>query len=73
MLLYEGGKGKLRELSASQDRDRRRDMQGVNAWGKRGVLVHRMGDLPATIFSGEMFDQNGAAIIPNKQEDLGRH
>ncbi len=70
VLLYEGGKGKLRELSASQDRDRRRDMQGVNAWGKWGVLVHRMGDLPATLFTGDMFDQNGAAMIPIKDEYL---
>jgi len=64
VLLWEEGNGRLRELTAAQDRDRRTDMRGVNAWGKRGVLVHRMGNLPVTAYTGELFDQNGAAIIP---------
>jgi len=45
-------------------------VRGLDCRGKRGVLVHRMGDLPATLFTGEMFDQNGAAIIPGKEENL---
>jgi hypothetical protein len=45
-------------------------IRGLDCRGKRGILVHRMGDLPATLFTGEMFDQNGAAIIPAKNENL---
>jgi len=45
-------------------------IRGLDCRGKRGILVHRMGDLPATLFTGEMFDQNGAAIIPAKDENL---
>lgn len=45
-------------------------VRGLDCRGKRGVLVHRMGDLPATLFTGEMFDQNGAAIIPSNEGNL---
>lgn len=45
-------------------------IRGLNCQGNRGVLVHRMGELPVTLFSGEMFDQNGAAIIPIEEKNL---
>lgn len=57
VLLWEGGKG---ELSRS---DRAR-VQGLSALGRRGVAVRQMGALAATLSSGELHDNNVAAIIP---------
>ncbi len=63
ILFWEDGNGALVADDGSA-------VRGLDCRGKRGVLVHRMGDLPATLFTGEMFDQNGAAIIPVKDECL---
>jgi hypothetical protein len=63
ILLWEDGRGALVAEDGCA-------VRGLNCRGKRGVLVHRMGDLPATLFTGEMFDQNGAAIVPGEDENL---
>jgi len=63
ILLWEDGRGALAAEDGSA-------IRGLDCLGKRGVLVHRMGDLPATLFTGEIFDQNGAAVIPLKEENL---
>jgi hypothetical protein len=63
LLFWEDGRGAL----AAEDGCA---IRGLDCRGKRGVLVHRMGDLPATLFTGEIFDQNGAAVIPLKEEYL---
>jgi hypothetical protein len=44
-------------------------LRGQQAWGKRGVVVRQMRHLPCTLYTGEWFDTNCAAIIP-KSEDL---
>ena len=46
----------------------RKDGQG--AWGKRGVLVKQMGELCCSLYYGESFDNNNAAIVPSAEEDL---
>ena len=43
---------------------------GSQFWGRRGVVVHRMGSLPATIYTGEIFEQNGGVIIPRQEDQL---
>jgi hypothetical protein len=63
ILLWEDGRGAL----VSEDGCA---IRGLDCRGKRGVLVHRMGDLPVTLFTGEMFDQNGAALIPFNEVNL---
>lgn len=63
ILLWEDGRGTL----VSDDGCA---IRGLDCRGKRGVLVHRMGDLPVTLFTGEIFDQNGAALIPSKEANL---
>jgi len=63
ILLWEDGRGALVAEDGCA-------VRGLDCRGKRGVLVHRMGDLPATIFTGEMFDQNGAAVIPCNDKNL---
>lgn len=39
-------------------------VKGRQAWGHQGITVTQMGRLPATLFEGDMFDENAAAIIP---------
>lgn len=53
-----GGKGMLRP--------------GVNnkAYGKSGVAVSLMQNLPVTIYLGDVYDNNTGAIIPYKSENL---
>jgi hypothetical protein len=70
VLLYESGKGSLRAFAKAQDRDRRRDLQGVHAWGKWGVAVSCTGPLAVSLYTGGKFDTNVAAIIPHRVEDL---
>jgi hypothetical protein len=45
-------------------------IRGNTAWGKRGVSVSRVAGLSATIYTGELFDDNAAILIPNNPEDL---
>ena len=65
VVLFENGAGQLREFNASQERDRRRDVQGTQAWGKKGISINQM-HFGATLYSGEKFDENAAAVIPNE-------
>ena len=46
------------------------DQRGNQAWGKKGVFVSRMGSLPSTIYLGDLFDQNGAVILPDDFSDV---
>lgn len=57
ILFWEGGVGSLARSPGAR-------LQGQEAWGRRGVLVSQMGDLFATLYTGEHFDSNAAAIIP---------
>ena len=47
-----------------------RRIAGLNCLGRTGVLVHRMNQLPVTIYTGEIFDQNGAVILTKNEKDL---
>jgi len=42
----------------------------ASAIGKKGIAVHRMAMLRPTLFTGEILDQNAAAIIPTRIELL---
>ncbi|MDQ0615250.1 hypothetical protein QF046_002891 [Microbacterium sp. W4I4] len=60
---WENGRGAL----ANSDQAR---IQGLAALGKRGIAVSQMGALPVTLYTGELFDNNTAVIMPHNQEDL---
>lgn len=70
VVLYENGSGRMRKLAAAQERDRVRDKQGINAWRYNGVAICLMGTLTATLYAGNKFDNNIAAIVPFDQKDL---
>jgi hypothetical protein len=63
VVLWEQGKGVL-----SQSKQAR--VQGTEAWGKHGVAVSQMRELPVTLYTGELFDNNTAVIIPKNPENL---
>jgi hypothetical protein len=70
IILFEEGRGRLRQAAAGQERDRRRDMQGVNAWGRAGIAVSLMRDLPVTRYTGERFDTNVSALVPTDPKHI---
>lgn len=45
-------------------------LRGEFAWGKNGVVVSQIGNLPSAIYSGNIFDTNCAIICPVKEEHL---
>ena len=45
-------------------------VKGYAAWGKRGVVVNMMGQLPASLYSGEKFDISCTPIVPHDSDHL---
>jgi hypothetical protein len=73
VLLWEDGKGQLAEYQALLAETVYASggwKQGWQAWGKFGVRVSQMGELPVTLHSGSHFDNNCAVIVPKKSDYL---
>lgn len=71
-LLWEGDNGSLRQyvtekLGASAVGSW---IRGKDAWGKEGVAVTLMQDLPTADYFGDLFDDNVAVLIPRNPSDL---
>lgn len=60
VLRWDGGAGELAESDGCY-------IKGREAWGKKGVAIRHMRELPATLYSGDLYDQNSAAIIPKDE------
>jgi hypothetical protein len=45
-------------------------LRGGAAWNKEGVAVSQMAGLSCSLYSGDLFDENTAAVIPKRLEDL---
>jgi len=43
---------------------------GKPFWGRRGVVVGLMGNVDSSLYTGEPFDSNSSAIVPNDQKHL---
>lgn len=67
-MIHYGGRESVVDWSC-EGRDFAR-LQGMRAWDRAGVAVKLMGQTPATIYSGDIFDSNVAPIIPLKDEIL---
>jgi len=63
ILRWANGMGAIRELPGAR-------MDGIPAWGKIGVLVTQMRQLPVTMYLGQAFDNNTAAIQPKDPKHL---
>ena len=66
ILRWDGGEGSLR-ISADLGLA---SLQGRAAWGKTGVSVSLMGNLPATLYSGDRYDMNCGVIWPHDGNDM---
>lgn len=71
ILKWEDGHGELWEfgrenVAALHNVDRR----GEEAWGKSGVAIAQMRDLPATLYTGQHFDTSTAVLVPRTPKDL---
>ncbi|MEI8172091.1 MAG: DNA methyltransferase [Deltaproteobacteria bacterium] len=63
ILYWQNGKGVL--ALSSQAR-----IQGLSGWLRKGIAISQMNQLPATLYTGESFDNNVAAIVLNSETDL---
>ena len=43
---------------------------GGEAWGKTGVSISEMRDMPCTLFTGQQYDNTAHAVIPKQSSDL---
>lgn len=66
VLLWENGSGALREAAASEGAT----IAGQLAWGQRGVAVGKTGALPCTLYTGEIYENVCAVIIPKSPQHL---
>lgn len=57
VLFWEDGLGELGRSPSAR-------IQGLSAWGKRGVAISQMCGLPVTRYTGEAWDNNTAVILP---------
>ncbi len=72
VLLWESGQGQLHSYVAERlgPDGIGAWIRGDEAWGRRGIAIGQMTSLPCTLYSGELFDENTAAVIPKKEEEL---
>lgn len=63
LLRWDDGQRAINELLGA-----RKD--GIAAWGKKGVVISQMGDMPASFYIGSSFDNNTAVITPNDSNNL---
>jgi hypothetical protein len=40
-------------------------IRGRSAWGQKGIVISQMRDLEATLYTGSLFDNNAAVIVPH--------
>jgi very-short-patch-repair endonuclease len=63
--------GHLRELKEiRRERLHDSDQRGNQAWGKHGIAISQMRELPASRFVGNKFDSNIAVVLPKREEDI---
>lgn len=63
IVFWESGKGYLSQSSQAR-------IQGQAAWGKQGIAVRLMQDLPCSLFSGAYFDQSNSPIISKDKKNI---
>jgi len=66
ILFWESGSGNLSQYAEIG----LASLQGSDAWGKKGIVVSLIGDLPVTIYEGNYFDNNCAVIWPKDENNL---
>jgi hypothetical protein len=71
VLFWEGGEGQLHQFNEEHKAVRKNThLRGIHAREKRGVLITQMASLPATIYTGEHYDDNTTVLLPHDEADL---
>lgn len=63
VLRWEGGNGELARFEGAV-------IRGRNSWGRWGVGVRQMGNLPVVINAGQAWDTNCALVLPHNPKHL---
>lgn len=67
VILWENEKGSLAQFADSVrhlNHAAQNWRRGKPNWGKKGVIVSQMGNFPASLYTGEIYDPNCCAIVP---------
>jgi hypothetical protein len=68
IIKWQGGKGELWAFGRENVRSLHNvDRRGEEAWGKHGVAIGQMNNLPATLYQGKLFDTSVAVILPKNK------
>ncbi len=72
VVLWETGRGQLHKFVSERlgENSIGAWLRGEQAWQHRGVAIGQMTTLPCTLYLGDLFDENTAAVIPKNENDL---
>jgi hypothetical protein len=65
MIFWEDGFGQLTDIC-----QKGASFRGKSAWGKSGVAICMMGNMPATLYTGEKFSADVTTIEPKENDNL---
>ncbi|MBB2868605.1 UNVERIFIED_ORG: hypothetical protein GGI63_005249 [Rhizobium esperanzae] len=63
ILRWEEGRGELQNSPIAY-------IKGKEAWGKQGIAIRLTKPCPVSLYSGDLYDQSSAAIIPKNVSEL---
>jgi hypothetical protein len=72
VILWECGRGQLLKFVSERlgEDSVGAWLRGDQAWQHRGIAIGQMTTLPCTLYLGDLFDENTAAVIPKDEKDL---
>jgi hypothetical protein len=72
VVLWENGRGQLYKFVSERlgEDSVGAWLRGDQAWQHRGIAIGQMTSLPCTLYLGDQFDENTAAVIPKHEKDL---
>ncbi|UGS91509.1 SAM-dependent DNA methyltransferase [Ralstonia wenshanensis] len=70
LLCWENGEGRYYRHAMALKKEGRLGgwKSGLDAWGRIGISISEMHDMPCTIYSGEKYDNTAHAVIPKSIE-----
>lgn len=70
-LCWQAGTGMLHKFNEAAKATRKNThLRGIHCIGKHGVLIAQMRALPATLYTGERYDDNTTVLLPKNESDL---